>query len=127
MNLINYDVTELLKEWGNWSCAGVGSGSLETPQYDNTFWISDDLGLLIDSAVGKLKNADRAKLELDKDPLRKIKRHLPRYQAINLYYKRRYNIPMLANALKCGEDKAALVLKSAESFIECELDMYAAA
>ena len=122
MNVINYDVVELLKEWGAWSCIDVGMGSLETPIHDNDCTINDDMGLLIDSAVAKLKRADSAKHEADK--LRKLKRHSPRYRAIVLYYRHRQNIPMLAKSLKCGEDKAALVLKAAESFVECELDLY---
>ncbi|MFC4699369.1 hypothetical protein ACFO4O_04250 [Glaciecola siphonariae] len=122
MNLSNYDVVELLKEWGAWSSTGIGKGSLETPLYDNSHWISDDIGLAIDSAVGKLRLADESKKRLDAS--RKIKRHSPRYAAITFYYKRRYNIPMVANALKCGDDKAALILKSGEAFIESALGLH---
>lgn len=121
MNLSNYDVTELLKEWGAWSCSGLGKASLETPAYDNSHWINDDIGLFIDKAVIQLKKADIAKAELDK--VRKYKKHYPRYHAVILHYKDRYNIPMLANSLKCGQAKATLILRSGESFIESRLGL----
>nr|WP_136252861.1 hypothetical protein [Ningiella ruwaisensis] len=122
MNIYDHDVTELLKQWGAWSCSGLGSGSLETPTYDNDHWIDDGIGLAIDMAVGKLKIADKNKKNMDN--YRNLKKYAPRYIAITLYYKDRYNIPMLADALKCGENKATLILKSGEAFIEAELGLH---
>jgi len=121
MRTLNCDVTELLQEWGAWSCTGLGKRSLEVPEYDNAHWINDDIALWIDSAISKLRQADLKKTELDK--IRKYKRHSPRYQSIVLYYKERHNLEMLASALRCGTDKAAKILNSAESFIESQLEL----
>lgn len=112
------DVIEILEQWGRWSNSGLGAGSLEQPQQDNTHWISDEIGLRVDSAVSNLKFTDTQK------KISGIKKNIDRYKAIKLYYKSNYNIPMLANALKVGENKAVITLRAGESFIEAFLRLH---
>ena len=109
--LLRYSVEDLLVQWGCWGCSGVGTGSLSTPIYDNSHWIDDSIGLWLDRAVAQLAiNDDHKKLSGYKICDRK--------RAIFLYYRERYNLPMLANALKLGQPKATIVLRSAESWVE---------
>lgn len=109
--LFEYSVGDLLEQWGRWSCSGIGTGSLSTPTYENSHWVSDEQALWIDRAVAQLGVCDGRRkctgLKL-----------VGRKQAIFLFYRERYNISMLANALKVGETKAAVVLKSAEAWVE---------
>ena len=114
------DVTELLDQWGRWSCSGVGTGGLSTPSYDNDHWIDDNVGLWVDGAMGKLRLCDDNRKA---SGIRCVKREL----AVRLYYKDRYNIPMLANALKVGETKAKTILLLGESWIEGCLGLHEAA
>jgi hypothetical protein len=109
--LFDYSMSDLLEQWGRWGCSGVGTGALCTPTYENTHWINDDIGLWVDRAVAQLGVCDEH---------RKLSGYklVGRKQAIFLFYRERYNLPMLANALRVGETKAALVLKSAECWVE---------
>lgn len=118
--LTTVTVTELLEQWGRWSRSNLGFGNLETPTQDNTHWITDDIAIWVDGAVGQLGMVDLNKGRLG------FKNVLPRNKAVTLYYLKSHNIPMLANSLKCGEPKAALILKSGESFIESHLGLYEA-
>lgn len=111
-------VTDLLDQWGRWSRSGLGCKSLEAPTDDNSHWITDDIAMWIESAVGQLGMVDANKR------MQGYKSLLPRYKAVIIYHKDSHNIPMLANALKCGEPKAALSLKAGESFIECFLGLH---
>lgn len=114
MNLTDFEIEELLKQWGAWSRTGLGASSLEQPVHDNSHWINDDIGLKIDKSIASLKTADQKR-----SPKSRIK--TPRYMAVILYYKECYNIPMLANALNCGKNKATILLKSGEAFVESAL------
>jgi hypothetical protein len=112
--LFQHTVGNLLEQWGNWGCSGVGTGSLSTPSYENVYWINDDIGLWLDRAIAQLGLCDeRKKLAGYKMGERK--------RAVWLFYRERYNISMTANALKVGETKAAVILKSAEGWIEGHL------
>jgi hypothetical protein len=109
--LFVYSVCDLLEQWGRWGCSGVGTGSLSTPTYENAHWVSDDVALWIDRAVAQLGVCD------DRRKCTGVKL-VGRKQALFLFYRERYNIAMVANALKVGETKAAVVLKSAEAWVE---------
>lgn len=114
--LLEHGVDGLLEQWGRWGCSGVGTGSLSTPMYDNTHWVSDDIALWIDRAIAQLGECDSRK----KAAGYKL---VDRKRALFLYYRERYNIPMVANALKVGETKASVVLRSAEAWVEGSLTM----
>ena len=109
--LFTFSVGELLDQWGRWGCSGVGTGSLSTPTYENAHWVSDEQALWVDRAVAQLGLCD----ERRRCAGYKL---VDRKRAVFLFYRERYNIAMLANALKVGETKAAVVLKSAEAWIE---------
>lgn len=114
--LLDYDVAALLEQWGRWSCSGVGTGGFSTPVYNNDHWVSDDQALWIERSVAQLGFCDDRK----KAAGYKL---VDRKCAIFLYYRERYNIPMVANALKVGETKASVILRSAEAWIEGYLTM----
>lgn len=116
--LVNFGVGELLEQWGKWSCSGLGGGGLGTPSCDNTHWISDDAAQLIDRAVAQLGLCD------DKKKAAGVK-VVGRKRAVMLYYINRYNVPMVANALRVGETKAKTVLLLGESWIEGYLELQA--
>lgn len=117
MIINNLDVREILEQWGMWSRIDVGTGAITAPaeQLIN-YWIDDDTALIVNEATCRLKKADAL--------LNNTSRAMPRFKAVKLYYIKNYNIPMLANALKCGENKAILTLRSAESFIEANIYQY---
>ena len=111
------DVADLLEQWGAWSLSGVGSGSLGTPSFNNVHWITDDIALWVERAVCELGSCDEIKKAAGV-------KFVGRKRAIMLVYRERYNIPMLANALKVGETKATVILRNAECWIEGYLQLH---
>jgi hypothetical protein len=117
--LVNLDVKIILDQWAKWSRATGMSQSLREGTEDNTHWISDEQGLLVDSLVLKLKASDHNRFT------RTRKRH-HRYNVLRRYYLHSQSVPAIAKSIRCGETKVNALLANAEnkieSYVECWQD-----
>lgn len=111
------DTEYLLEQWGWWRMSGMGVPRYVSPLYalirDNTageggvaeFVITDDVALVVDSAVAKL-----------------TKRDVQMGGFVWMYFGMKYPALRIGRETKMGEAKAREIIKAGVAWIDCAIE-----